>query len=147
MIKFSKIFILIIFSFLVSNFVFANEKEIAKINKQLESIKTLFEADAMDEEEYNKDDGRDGEGPEGPHHDSTLLDDFKQVDLGGIFGLFRPWDGACGGQQGRCGEQKAIHEIGEVYLLQGNVQAPELSAEGSFMPQSGHLQVSLGGGG
>ncbi len=54
MIKFSKIFIFILFSILVSNLVFANEEEIAKINKQLESIKILFESDAMDEDEYNK---------------------------------------------------------------------------------------------
>ena len=54
MIKFSKIFIFILFSILVSNLVFANEEEIAKINKQLESIKTLFESNALDEDEYNK---------------------------------------------------------------------------------------------
>jgi hypothetical protein len=31
-----------------------------------------------------------------------------------------------------------------VYPLQENVQALERSAGGSFMPQSGHWQVSLG---
>ena len=54
MIKFHKILIIILFSYLISNFVFANEKEIKKINKQLESIKSLFEANAMDEDEYKK---------------------------------------------------------------------------------------------
>ena len=54
MIKFHKILIIILFSYLISNFVFANENEIKKINKQLESIKSLFEANAMDEDEYKK---------------------------------------------------------------------------------------------
>ena len=51
---FFKIIIIIFFSYNISNLVNANEKEIEKINKQLESIKSLFEANAMDKDEYDK---------------------------------------------------------------------------------------------
>ena len=45
---------ILIFFILIANSAFANVEEINKINKQLESIETLFKANAMEEEEYNK---------------------------------------------------------------------------------------------
>ena len=54
MIKFFKILITILIVILVSNSSYANDLEIEKINNQLKKIKTLFEAEAMDKEEYNK---------------------------------------------------------------------------------------------
>ena len=54
MIKFFKILITILIVILVSNSSLANDQEVEKINKQLKKIKTLFEAEAIDKEEYNK---------------------------------------------------------------------------------------------
>ena len=54
MIKFYKFLIIFFLSYSMSNFVFANEKEIKKINQQLESIEGLYKAGAMDEDEYDK---------------------------------------------------------------------------------------------
>lgn len=54
MIKFYKFLIIFFLSYSISNFVFANEKEIKKINQQLESIEGLYKAGAMDEDEYDK---------------------------------------------------------------------------------------------
>ena len=49
-----KSFVFSLFFIIASNIAFANVEEINKINKQLESIESLFKANAMDEEEYDK---------------------------------------------------------------------------------------------
>ena len=49
-----KPFLISFFIIILSNIAFANVEEINKINKQLESIESLFKANAMDEEEYDK---------------------------------------------------------------------------------------------
>ena len=49
-----KLFLISFFIIILSNSAFANVEEINKINKQLESIESLFKANAMDEEEYDK---------------------------------------------------------------------------------------------
>ena len=49
-----KSFLFALFFIITSNTAFANVEEINKINKQLESIESLFKANAMDEEEYDK---------------------------------------------------------------------------------------------
>ena len=49
-----KFHLFLLFFILSSSITFANIEEINKINKQLESIESLFKANAMDEEEYDK---------------------------------------------------------------------------------------------
>ena len=49
-----KFHLFLLFFILSSSITFANIEEINKIKKQLESIESLFKANAMDEDEYNK---------------------------------------------------------------------------------------------